>query len=121
VNGSGSPGGCELLLDAEARRRGGAEKDAENAFTAQPRSLDYRAGRSKAERCGGSGDRTLLQRGSRLGGRRREAIPEAVGFSGANVADMAMQNPAPFTPVVAAWVNAVYGTSFNGRRDILPV
>jgi hypothetical protein len=37
------------------------------------------------------------------------------------VADMAMRNPAPFTPVEAAWVNAVYGTSFNGRRDILPV
>ena len=94
--------GCFLT-----RRRGGAEKHAENTFrglasvlgNVEQESQNLRARRQRRS-YGFAARRTPVCKAEGSGCR------EAVGFTGANVVDMA---------------SAVYGATFNGRRGILPV
>src|ERR1035438_1043979 len=71
--GSGSRGVREMLLDAETRRRGGAEKHAENIFSGLASVLARLRRRVKTCERGDRGDRTASQRGSRWGGRLTNA------------------------------------------------
>ena len=94
--------GCFLT-----RRRGGAEKHAENTFrglasvlgNVEQESQNLRARRQRRS-YGFAARRTPVCKAEGAGCR------EAVGFTGANVVDMA---------------SGVYGATFNGRRGILPV